>query len=190
MRKIVLLALLLGLSIQSWAASKSPLTFDVYRGDENSFNVTATLVYGQSEALLVDTGFTRADALRIAAKIYDSGKSLKTIFISQADPDYYFGAEWLHQFFPGVNIVTTAAVQKAITQNVASKVAYWSPKMETNAPKKPYIPTVITTDSLSVDGVKIEIRGTTGVLAHRPYLWVPSEKAILGNVGIYAGIHV
>ena len=34
-----------------------------------------------------------ADALRIAAQVLDSGKTLKVIFISNADPDFYFGAE-------------------------------------------------------------------------------------------------
>lgn len=64
--------------------------------------------------MVVDTGFTKADALRIAAKVLDSGKELKTIFISQADPDYYFGAEVLHGLFPEAKILTTPAVKKVI----------------------------------------------------------------------------
>lgn len=80
-------------------ADETPLTLDVYNADSNSFHVNATLVYGRTDAILIDTGFTKADALRIAAKVIDSGKQLKTIFISQADPDYYFGAEVLQQFF-------------------------------------------------------------------------------------------
>lgn len=70
--------------------------------------------FGDSEAMVVDTGFTKADAMRIAAKVLDSGKELKTIFISQADPDYYFGAEVLHGLFPEAKILTTPAVKKVI----------------------------------------------------------------------------
>ena len=51
------------------------------------------LVSGKTDAVLLDTGFTRADALRIAAMVLDSKKTLKTIYISQADPDFYFGIE-------------------------------------------------------------------------------------------------
>ena len=58
------------------------------------------LVAGKTDAVLLDTGFTRADALRIAAMVLDSKKTLKTIYISQADPDYYFGIEVLKQHFP------------------------------------------------------------------------------------------
>lgn len=168
----------------------SALTFDVYNGDKDSFNVTSTVIYGESEAMVVDTGFTKADALRIAAKVYDSGKPLKTIFISQADPDYYFGAEVLHQLFPNAKVVTTAAVKKTIEKKLNFKVGFWGPKMGANAPVKPYIPTAIQTNGLMLDGVEIEIRGTKGILAHRPYLWIPSEKAIVGNVGIYGNVHV
>jgi glyoxylase-like metal-dependent hydrolase (beta-lactamase superfamily II) len=48
--------------------------------------------------------------MRIAANVLDSGKTLKTIFISQADPDYYFGVETMKQFFPQAEVLTTPAV--------------------------------------------------------------------------------
>lgn len=44
-------------------AAPSTLKFDVYNADVNS-----TVVSGDTEAMVVDAGFTKADALRIAAK--------------------------------------------------------------------------------------------------------------------------
>ena len=190
MKKLILATASTLLTSQLMAADSSALTFDVYNADGNSFYVTSTLIYGESDAMVIDTGFTKADALRIAAKVYDSGKELKTIFISQADPDYYFGAEVLHDLFPDAKIITTAAVKKTIEKKLDFKVGFWGPKMGTNAPNIPYIPQVITDNTLMLEGKKIEIRGTQGVLAHRPYLWIPSEKTILGNVGIYGNLHV
>ena len=70
-----------------------PLTVKVYNAGGNSFNVNSTLIYGEKEAMVIDAGFTRADALRIAANVLDSGRQLTTIYVSQADPDYYFGVE-------------------------------------------------------------------------------------------------
>ncbi len=32
--------------------------------------------------------------------VLDSKKTLKTVYISQADPDYYFGVEVIKQYFP------------------------------------------------------------------------------------------
>ena len=172
------------------AADTTGLTLDVYNADSGSFGVNATLVYGETEALLVDTGFTKADALRIAAKVLDSKKELKTIFISQADPDYYFGAEVLHALFPKAKIITTPAVKEVMAKKMAGKLAFWGPKMGANAPVKPELPEAYNKTSFMVDGHVVEIRGTQGVLAHRPYLWIPSNKTILGNVAIFANIHL
>src|SRR5437868_5827390 len=90
------------------AQSTPPLTLQVYNADGASFHVNAVLVAGKTDAVLLDTGFTRADALRIAAMVLDSKKTLKTVYISQADPDYYFGIEVLKQVFPDAKVVTTA----------------------------------------------------------------------------------
>ncbi len=72
-----LLAATMTLSAQAMAAT--PLTLDVYNANGNSFHVNATVVYGETEAMVVDTGFTKADALRIGAKVLFSGKTLKPI---------------------------------------------------------------------------------------------------------------
>lgn len=190
MKKLTFLAASVLLANGATAATTAPLTLDVYNADGNSFHVNSTLVYGDTEALLIDTGFTKADALRIAAKVIDSGKELKTIFISQADPDYYFGAEVLHGLFPEAEIITTPAVRKVIEEKLAGKVAYWGPKLGSNAPITPVLPAAYTKNTLTVDGHKVEIRGTEGVIAHRPYLWIPDNKAILGNVAIFGDLHL
>jgi glyoxylase-like metal-dependent hydrolase (beta-lactamase superfamily II) len=44
--------------------------------------------------------------------------------------------------------------------------------------------------TLTVDGEVIEVRGTTGELAHRPYVWIPSVKAVAGNIAIFGNLHV
>ncbi len=171
-------------------AAQQPLTLDVYNADGNSFHVNSTLVYGETEAMVVDTGFTKADALRIAAKVLDSGKNLTTIFISQADPDYYFGAEVLHDMFPQAKVLTTPDVRATIAEKLEGKLAFWAPKMGANAPVKPILPTAYNGKTLTIDGQTIEIRDADGELAHRPYLWIPANKAILGNVAVYGNVHL
>ncbi len=41
-----------------------------------------------------------------------------------------------------------------------------------------------------MDGEKLEIRGLDGALPHRPYVWVPSLRAIVGNIGVFGDLHV
>jgi len=184
-------ALALGVVASTGASAQTaPLTLQVINADGNSFNVNAVVVSGKSEALVIDGGFTRADALRVAASVLDSGKTLKTIFISNADPDFYFGAETLKQFFPQAQVVTTPAVREKIAAKLAGKLAFWGPKMGANAPRQPIVPEALKGNTLSVDGEAIEVRGTTGELAHRPYTWIPSIKAVVGNIAIFGNLHV
>ncbi|MCB2008824.1 MAG: MBL fold metallo-hydrolase [Rhodoferax sp.] len=172
------------------ALADQPLTVKVYNADGNSFNVNSTLISGEKEAIVIDAGFTRADALRIAANVLDSGKQLTTIYVSQADPDYYFGVETLKEIFPQADVVTTRAVLDKLTPKLAGKVAFWGPKMGANAPRKPVLPRALDGTVLKLEDKTIEIRGTEGLLAHRPYAWVPSIKAVVGNIGVFGDMHV
>ncbi|MFC4160273.1 MBL fold metallo-hydrolase [Chitinimonas lacunae] len=172
------------------AAQAAPLQLKVYNADVNSFHATSTLISGPSEAVVVDAGFTRADAYRIAANVLDSGKTLKAIVVSNADPDYYFGVEVLKSLFPQAEVLAPPAVLDKIRAKLPAKVAFWGPKMGANAPVRPVLPQPLPGNSLTVDGERLEVRGTSGELAHRPYIWVPSLKAIVGNVAVYGDLHV
>lgn len=87
-------------------------------------------------------------------------------------------------------VLTTPAVREKIQAKLAGKLAFWSPKMGANAPQKPIIPELLQGTQLSVDGKTIEVRGTTGALAHRPYVWIPSIKTIAGNIALFGNLHV
>ncbi|MBC3917943.1 MBL fold metallo-hydrolase [Undibacterium sp. CY18W] len=189
MLRTTVLAATLAVTFAS-AEAATPLQVKVYNADGNSFNVNSTLVYGEKEALVIDAGFTRADALRIAANVLDSGKQLKTILVSQADPDYYFGVEALKEIFPQADVVATPAVLEKLSAKLAGKVAFWGPKMGANAPRTPVLPKALSGNSVTVDGEVVELRGNQGVLAHRPYFWIPSIKAIVGNIGVFGNMHV
>ena len=190
--RFVVPALALGITAADGAGAQTtpPLSVKVYNADPSSFHVNAVVVSGKSEAVVIDTGFSRADALRVAANVLDSGKALKAIFISNADPDFYFGAETLKAIFPQARVLTTPAVREKIESKLAGKMAFWAPKMGANAPRQPIVPDAIDGTTLTVDGETIEIRGTTGELAHRPYVWIPSIKAIVGNIGVFGNLHV
>jgi glyoxylase-like metal-dependent hydrolase (beta-lactamase superfamily II) len=172
------------------ASASAPLTLQVYNADGASFHVNAVLVAGAKDAVLLDTGFTRADALRIAAMVLDSKKTLKTVYISQADPDYYFGIEVIKQYFPQAKVVTTAPTLKKIEATLATKLKVWGPRMGANAPTSVPLPEVLAGNTIALEGQTLEIRGLDDSLAHRSYVWIPSIQAIAGGVNVYAGLHL
>ena len=172
------------------AQTAPPLTLQVYNADGGSFHVNAVLVSGKTDAVLLDTGFTRADALRIAAMVLDSKKTLKTVYISQADPDYYFGIEVLKQVFPDAKVVTTAPTRKKIEATLANKLQVWGPRMGANAPKSVPLPEALAGNTITLEDQTLEIRGLDDSQPHRSYVWIPSIKAIAGGVNVYAGLHL
>jgi glyoxylase-like metal-dependent hydrolase (beta-lactamase superfamily II) len=172
---------------QSTAAA--PLTLQVYNADAGSFHVSAVLVSGKTDAVLLDTGFTRADALRIAAMVLDSKKTLKTIYISQADPDFYFGLEVLKQYFPEAKVVATEPTLKKIQATLAAKLQVWGPRLGVNAPRNVPLPEKLAGRTIALEDQLLEIRGLDDALPHRSYVWIPSIKAIAGGVNVFAGLH-
>src|SRR3954471_1822588 len=172
------------------SATPAPLSLQVYNADGGSFHVNAVLVTGQTDAVLLDTGFTRSDALRIAALVLESKKALKTIYISQADPDFYFGIETLKQVFPDAKIVATAPTLKKIQASVQAKLQLWGPRLGNNAPQSVPLPEALVGTSIQLENQVIEIRGLDDPLPGRSYVWIPSLKTIAGGVNVFAGLHV
>lgn len=150
------------------------------------FGVTSTLIEGDKEVLLVNAQFSKSEALRIAADILDSGKTLKTIFVSYGDPDYYFGLDVFKQYFPNVKIIATPETVKHIQDTQALKVKYWGPQMGANAPSQIIVPQAYTAKTLKLENESIEIKGKKELT----YLWIPSSKAVVGGIPVSSGIHL
>ena len=184
------LGLTLGVVAGDAAAQAAPLAVQVYSADANSFHVSATLVSGKTDAVLLDTGFTRADALRIAAMVLDSGKTLKTVYISQADPDFYFGIDVIKQVFPQARVVATEATLKKIQATLPTKLQVWGPRLGANAPQQVPLPQVLGGHTIALEDQVLEIRGLDDALPHRSYVWIPSIKTVAGGVNVFAGLHV
>lgn len=167
----------------------APLSLQVYNADAASFHVNAVLVSGKTDAVLLDTGFTRADALRIAAMVLDSKKTLTTIYISQADPDFYFGVGVLKGLFPQARVVAAAPTLKKMEATLATKLQVWGPRLGANAPQSVPLPEALATPVIALEGEQLEVRGLDDALPGRSYVWIPSLRTIAGGVNVFAGLH-
>lgn len=159
---------------------------------EHGFFRAPVLISGDSEAMLIDAGFSFSDGATLVNAIRDSGKTLTTIYISQSDPDYYFSLLPIRQAFPQARIIAASAALEAIRGNVEKKLAVWGPKLGDNGPqsmRQIVLPEAFDGDLLGVDGHPIHIVPADG-LANRRYLWAPSFNAIFGGVLVFAGLHV
>ncbi|MEH0448613.1 MULTISPECIES: MBL fold metallo-hydrolase [unclassified Streptomyces] len=153
-----------------------------------SKNKTATLVTGENEALLVDAAFTRADGHRLAAEILDSGKELTTVFVSHADPDFYFGAEVLADAFPAATFVATPLVIEHIQHSYEGKLKAWA-ALGSNLPTR-LVDLEPLTGDITLEGHTFQLKGGPAALPDRHYLWQAEHRALLGGVLLFQQEHV
>ena len=173
------------------AAAPAPLHLEVYNpGDKGIFPVSSEIITGAHEAILIDAQFQRSDAEALVKKLKASGKTLTTVYISQSDPDYYFGLDVIQAAFPKAKIVATPQTVEAIKASMDGKLAYWGPILKDNAPRALVLPEVLPADHLTLEGRTIEIQGLNGPNPARTYLWIPSIKTVAGGVVVNSGDHV
>jgi glyoxylase-like metal-dependent hydrolase (beta-lactamase superfamily II) len=158
----------------------------------NGFFRAPVLLSGPTEAVLVDGGFTYPDGRALAEAIKAAGKPLRAIYVSQSDPDYYFGLKPVREAFPAARVLAASATLEAIKGNVEKKLATWGPQLKENGPQTMadvVLPEVFDGATLEVDGERIDIIGAQG-LANRRYLFVPSLGAVVGGIMVFSGVHV
>lgn len=167
------------------------LNFEVFDLDfpAGSPNKSATLITGPSKALLVDAGFTLADGHRLVAAVLDSGKDLETVFISHADPDYYFGLEVIADAFPNATILATPIVIDHIQATYEGKLKAWA-ALGPNLPTRLATIAPLTADAIGLEGYRFELRGGTETLPDRHYLFNADHNAVVGGVLVFQEEHV
>jgi len=189
--RTLLAAGLVSAGLAAHAVPPAPLHLEVYNpGAKGIFPVSSEIISGAHEAILIDAQFQRIDAEALVQKLKASGKTLTTVYISQSDPDYYFGLDVIRAAFPNAKIVATPQTVAAIKASMNGKLAYWSPILKDNAPKTLVLPDVLNADHLTLEGRTIEIKGLNGPDAARTYLWIPSIKTVAGGVVVNSGDHV
>jgi glyoxylase-like metal-dependent hydrolase (beta-lactamase superfamily II) len=149
---------------------------------------TATLITGEQEAFLVDAGFTRADGHRLVAEILDTGKALTKVYISHADPDFYWGAEVIADAFPDAEMVATPLVIEHIAAAHHGKLQAWE-AVGANRPTR-LVEFAELTGDITFEGHVFELKGGNPGLPDRHYLWHAEQRLVVGGVLLFQDEHV
>ncbi len=185
-----LAAAALAATLAASPALAAPLRTTVFNpGKEAIFPVTSTIVYGPHEAMLVDAQFQRQYADRLIKMVKATGRTLKYIYISHSDPDYYFGLAEIRKAFPGARVISTAQTAYLISATKDAKLQVWKDKLGADAPAELTVPEAVVSNDITLDGEKVSIRSNRGDPAHS-YLWIPSTRTILGGISVLTGEHL
>lgn len=175
----------------AWAG-ETKLRWQHFAAGEHGFFRAPVLIFGAREAVLIDAGFTLSDGRAVAEAIKATGKQLTTIYISQSDPDYYFGLAPIKAAFPQARVIAAPATLAAIQGNVEKKLATWGPQLKDNGPQT--LEDIVMPEPFDGPAIELEEQNIEIVeadnLHNRRYLWVPSLDAIFGGVLVFSGVHV
>lgn len=160
------------------------LTLKIYNASENSFGVASVVIFGKTDAVLIDTQFTLADAEKVATEIKASGKKLTTIFVSHGDPDFYFGLEVFKKYFPEVTAYASPATVEHIKATAQKKLEVWGERLGKNITSNAILPQVLKGNSIDLEGQKLEIVGLEE-FPNKTFVWIPSIKAVVGGINVF-----
>jgi glyoxylase-like metal-dependent hydrolase (beta-lactamase superfamily II) len=189
--RILLAPLLILLAAASAASAQSKLHLRVFTSGPNGFSVNSTLIYGEKDAILIDTQFVRSEAYRVAAMILESKKNLTTVYITHGHPDHYFGIAVLKQAFPNAKFVALPATIAAIRNGWDGRIKNWTPEFGFNLPATgPILPDELQGNALNLEGEALQVvGGVTGDGPNNSYVWIPSLHAVIAGDIVFSGSH-
>jgi len=170
------------------ALAASPLALDIYTADAQGIGVTSTLVYGDTEAILVDTQFRISDAEKLADRIAAKGRRLKAILVTHPHFDHFYGASVLLRRFPGTPVYASASDIEYIKGDLANTVAQIRARFGAQTiPTDILIPQPWPGTHFTVDGESVDViaglQGDVGPGPRNNVVWVPSlAAAIVGDI--------
>ena len=182
------------LSYKVFTATRPGLNRDVPASKESLMWVanSSTLIYGEHDAVLVDTFLTVDQSKGLADAIVASGKTLKAIYVTHAHGDHFFGIKILQDRFPNVKaLATPEVVAKMKLQITPEKLNDRWRKLFPNQ-----IPDVISVAD-ALQGNEIDLEGSKLIVVRIGHtdtddttcLHVPSIGLVLAGDAVYNGIH-
>jgi glyoxylase-like metal-dependent hydrolase (beta-lactamase superfamily II) len=151
---------------------------------------SATLIYGERDAVLVDTFMTVEHCSALADAIVASGKSLKAIYVTHGHPDHFYGLKVLQDRFPRAQALATREVVAKMRLQIAPE------KLDDRRKQFPGLPDVISI-AAPLEGNEIDLEGNKLVVVGVGHtdtddttcLHVPAIGLVVAGDVVYNGIH-
>jgi glyoxylase-like metal-dependent hydrolase (beta-lactamase superfamily II) len=159
-------------------------------GDRTFSPITSTLISGDTDVVLVDTQFVKADVDALGDMIEATGKKLTTIFVTHGHGDHCFGSSRLMERFPGARFVATAGVVSYLTTHFEREVRTGRGFFGNDLSVLTTMPETLEGDVIDLEGHQLRaIEVGQGDIAPSAVLHIPSLEAVIAGDVAYNQIH-
>ena len=163
-------------------------------GDESMWSpMSATLIHGERDAVLVDTLVTFEQVDALADWIDRFEKNLTAIYITHGHSDHWIGLSRLRKRFPKVPGLARPQVYDRATFEATNPglSAYWQSVFPGEVPHSPVLPDRWDEGSIDLEGHELQIVDIgQGDTEHSTIVHVPSIAAVVGGDVVYNQVHM
>lgn len=174
---------------------RSGLTRDLPDGKEDLAWVanSSTLIFGERDAVLVDTFLTADQSQTLLNWVVASGKNLTSIYITHGHGDHFFGLVPILERFPNARAVATPAVVAAMQAHLApsSVDGFWRRLFPGQILDSLTTAQPLESDRFQLEGhdlIVIDAGHTDTAIS--TCLYAPSAGLLVGGDVVYNGIHL
>ena len=154
---------------------------------------SATLIFGQRDAVLVDAFLTVEQAASLVEWVAASGKNLTTIYVTHGHGDHFFGIGALLKRFPKARAMATPEVVKSMRRQASPEYIsnFWNARYPGQIPERLVIAEELKGNVIQLEGrdlVVVELGHTD--TDHTTCLHVPSADLVVAGDAAYNEVHL
>jgi glyoxylase-like metal-dependent hydrolase (beta-lactamase superfamily II) len=153
---------------------------------------SSTLIYGEKDAVLVDTQLTVEAANDLTDWVAASGKNLVAVYVTHAHGDHHFGSGILLKRFPGAKVLATPEVASRMENEFAPErvQSFWGKLFPGQIPDSFASADPLPVDEFELEGERLMIvrLGHTDC-DETTALWVPSISLLVAGDSVYGNTH-
>jgi glyoxylase-like metal-dependent hydrolase (beta-lactamase superfamily II) len=155
--------------------------------------ISATLITGERDAVLVDAVMTAGQAAELADWIVAAGKNLTTVYVTHGHGDHWFGLGMILERFPDAKAVAIPSVARKIASQIGSDFVetFWKRRFPGQIPEN-----LVGVEELEGDRFELEGEELVAVdLGHTDTddttaLHVPSIGLVVAGDAAYNDVHL
>lgn len=153
---------------------------------------TVTLIYGERDAVLIDTFLSVQHSKELVDWLAQSDKNLTAIYITHAHGDHFLGLKIVRDRFSNARAFATASTVAAMQDQIKPDFvqSFWELRFPGQLPSDFVLPEVLEGDTLYLEGEELHVvhLGHTDTV-NTTALHVPSIGLVVSGDAVYNNTH-